>query len=231
MPITVTNAKETGSSKLSQSSYGKFGTVAWDMIDRWQKLPNSWPALKTGASPVTISESLQFPSQPRPQGLLAFQYDGGSCPATPILENEKTLGTRLFRSGFYGVSSTWELNRFYCPSLSSSLPDVTDVAMTKWRRKEEDNRRALWICEQWARTSAYKGATGSLPLSIYELTVKTPNPRCEWCDVWRLATPPGSTSPTLFEQWCGFFYVRQEPDSVVRRDLRFFVLIRQDYKF
>ena len=27
----------------------------------------------------------------------------------------------------------------------------------------------------------------------------------------RLATPPGSTSPTLFEQWCRFFYVRQEP--------------------
>ena len=29
----------------------------------------------------------------------------------------------------------------------------------------------------------------------------------------RLATPPGSTSPTLFEQWCGFFYVPQEPDK------------------
>ena len=34
-----------------------------------------------------------------------------------------------------------------------------------------------------------------------------PNPWCEWCDVWRLTTTPGSTSPTLFEQWCGFFYV------------------------
>ena len=32
-------------------------------------------------------------------------------------------------------------------------------------------------------------------------------------DVWRLATPPGSESPTLFEQWCGFFYVPQEPDK------------------
>ena len=28
----------------------------------------------------------------------------------------------------------------------------------------------------------------------------------------RLATPPGSKSPTLFEQRCGFFYVPQEPD-------------------
>ena len=34
-----------------------------------------------------------------------------------------------------------------------------------------------------------------------------PNPWCEWCDVWRLTTTPASTSPTLFEQWCGFFYV------------------------
>jgi len=46
----------------------------------------------------------------------------------------------------------------------------------------------------------------------------------------RLATPPGSTSPTLFEQLCGFFYVPQEQisESAVRRDLRFFVLIRED---
>ena len=29
----------------------------------------------------------------------------------------------------------------------------------------------------------------------------------------RLATLPVTTSPTLFEQWCGFFYVRQEPDK------------------
>ena len=40
-----------------------------------------------------------------------------------------------------------------------------------------------------------------------------PNPWCEWCDVWRLTTPPGSTFPTLFKQWCGFFYVPQEPDK------------------
>ena len=33
------------------------------------------------------------------------------------------------------------------------------------------------------------------------------------CDVCRLTTTPGSTSPTLFEQWCGFFYVPQEPDK------------------
>ena len=31
--------------------------------------------------------------------------------------------------------------------------------------------------------------------------------------MWRLATTPGSTSPTLFEQWCGFFHVPQEPDK------------------
>ena len=47
---------------------------------------------------------------------------------------------------------------------------------------------------------------------------------------WRLATPPGSKSPALFEQWCGFFYVPHEQisESAVRRDLQFFVLIRED---
>ena len=40
----------------------------------------------------------------------------------------------------------------------------------------------------------------------------------------------GSGTPTLFEQWCGFFYVPQEQisESAVRRDLQFFVLIRED---
>ena len=40
----------------------------------------------------------------------------------------------------------------------------------------------------------------------------------------RLATPPGSTSPTIFEQWRGFFYVPQNQisESAVKRDLRFF---------
>ena len=33
--------------------------------------------------------------QPRPQGLLVFQYGGGRRYAAAILENEKTLGTRL----------------------------------------------------------------------------------------------------------------------------------------
>ena len=33
-----------------------------------------------------------------------------------------------------------------------------------------------------------------------------------WCVVWRLTTPPGPTSTTLFEQRCGFFYVPQEQD-------------------
>ena len=42
-----------------------------------------------------------------------------------------------------------------------------------------------------------------------------------------LASPPGSMSPTLFEQWFGFFYIPHEQisESAVRRDLQFFVLI------
>ena len=50
-------------------------------------------------------------------------------------------------------------------------------------------------------------------LSPFMSLLYPPNPWCEWCDVWRLTTTPWSTSPTLFEQWCGFFYVPQEPDK------------------
>ena len=50
-------------------------------------------------------------------------------------------------------------------------------------------------------------------LSPFVSLLYPPNPWCEWCDEWRLTTTPGSTSPTLFEQWCGFFYVPQEPDK------------------
>ena len=47
-----------------------------------------------------------------------------------------------------------------------------------------------------------------------------------------MATPPGSTSPILFQQCCGFFYVQQEQISeiAVRRDVQFFVLIRVNWK-
>ena len=69
-------------------------------------------------------------------------------------------------------------------------------------------------CEQEARTSAYKlKALLAAALSPFVSLLYPPNPWCEWCDVWRLTTTPGSTSPTLFEQWCGFFYVPQEPDK------------------
>ena len=69
-----------------------------------------------------------------------------------------------------------------------------------------------------ARTGLIRPMQGAIPTQSH-------NP-------WRLATPPGSTSPTLFEQQCGFFYVPHEQisESAVRWDLRFFVLIREDQK-
>ena len=41
-----------------------------------------------------------------------------------------------------------------------------------------------------------------------------PNPWCEWC--LKVDHNTGSTHPTLFEQWCGLFYVPQEPDRCKR---------------
>ena len=53
----------------------------------------------------------------------------------------------------------------------------------------------------------------------------TDNPPSPWPG--RLATLPGSVSPTLFEQRCGFFYAHknQISESAVRWDLWLFVLI------
>ena len=46
----------------------------------------------------------------------------------------------------------------------------------------------------------------------------------------RLVTPPGTTSPTLFEEWYGSFlsHKNQINESAVMWDLQFLVLIRED---
>ena len=99
----------------------------------------------------------------------------------------------------------------------------------------EDNRRTLltryinmWIVSLDVSIQRHHWQLLSVH---FELTVPTqPMMWMICCVVWRLTTPPGCTPPALFEQWYGFFYVPQEPDilSAVRRDLRFFVLIRED---
>ena len=68
-------------------------------------------------------------------------------------------------------------------------------------------------------------ASEKLHRNTLRVSLQIPHPAQE-----RFTTPLGSTSPTLFEQWCRFFYVPQEQisESAVRRDLRFFVLIRED---
>ena len=50
------------------------------------------------------------------------------------------------------------------------------------------------------------------PLSVHLWTYCT-HPTHDVNDVWRLAALPGSTSPTLFEQRCGSFYVPQDPEK------------------
>ena len=104
--------------------------------------------------------------------------------------------------------------------------------MNEWRMKSrgwEENKRAHVNSKLGGQhTKAPLAATLNPFMSLQHPL----NPWCKWCDVWRLTTTPGSTSPTLFEQWCGFFYVPQCKNqisvSAVRRDLRFFLLIRED---
>ena len=60
------------------------------------------------------------------------------------------------------------------------------------------------------RKAAMAAAVGPF---FYELTVQPIQPVTDVTDMWRLATAPGSTSSTLFEQWFGFFFLPQELDK------------------
>ena len=78
-----------------------------------------------------------------------------------------------------------------------------------------DNRRAVFtVCiNMWTVSSDVSIERRHWQPLLVHLWACCTHPTHDVNDVWRLATPPGSTSPTLFEQWCGFFYVPQEPDK------------------
>ena len=76
--------------------------------------------------------------------------------------------------------------------------------------------------------SAYKGASGSRSQSIYELTVPTQPMMGMMCEGW---PHQRRLRPLLFSNsGVGFFtsHTNQISESAVRRDLRFFVLIREE---
>ena len=90
--------------------------------------------------------------------------------------------------------------------------------MNEWRVVDErttDVPYLQYIFNMWTVSSdvSIQKAPLTAALSPFMSLLYPPNPWCEWCDVWRLTTTPGSTSPTLFQQWCGFFYVLQEPNK------------------
>ena len=89
--------------------------------------------------------------------------------------------------------------------------------MNEESRGWEENRRTLLqyilTCQNSKLGRQHTKAPLAAALSPFMSLLYPPNPWREWCDVWRLSTTPGFTSPTLFEQWCGSFYVPQEPDK------------------
>ena len=77
----------------------------------------------------------------------------------------------------------------------------------------EDNRRALFRIynNMWTVSSdvSIQRRYWQPPRSIYELTVPTQPMMWMMWMMWcvKLDHTTWSTSPTLFKQWCGFFYV------------------------
>ena len=108
--------------------------------------------------------------------------------------------------------------------------------MNEWMKSRgwENNKRALLqyilTCEQQARTSAYKGSTGSRSQSICELAV--PTQPMMWMMRWvKVDHNTEVYVPYSFSNsGVGSFtsHKNQISVSAVRRGLRFFVLIRED---
>ena len=104
-----------------------------------------------------------------------------------------------------------------------------EKTVTLYIWKDESKRNKMkWIEESWMRgqqicplTIHFNMWTVSSDVSIQRrhwqqlsvhLWAYSTHPTQDVNDVWRLTTTPGSTSPSLFEQWYRFFYVPQEPD-------------------
>ena len=76
----------------------------------------------------------------------------------------------------------------------------------------------LWVIYGWDRTSTYTGAASSRYQSISDLN--------QYMNEMRPDHNPGNSMPYSIRIVCGFF----TPHRVVRRGLRFIVLIREDLK-
>ena len=115
------------------------------------------------------------------------------------------------------------------------MPNLVSLAI--WRNKGRSHgwqqTYPLTICiNMWTVSSDVSIERRQWqPLSVHFLWVYcTAYPTLDVTDMWRLASAPGSTSSSFFEQWFGFFFLPQELDkwSALRQNLQFFDLIRED---
>ena len=113
-----------------------------------------------------------------------------------------------------------------CPFLWHQMPTKhqgpsNSYSVRKEGRKEgrihgwEENRHALFtiyleMFNSRAQTSAYKAPLAAA-FSPFMSLLYPPNPWCDWHV--KVAHTTRVLPPSLFQQWCGFFYVPQEPDK------------------
>ena len=126
-------------------------------------------------------------------------------PKVRLVENE------------YPSNATWKTSIKNLKEYKHNFKVINEW-MNEWRVVDErttDVPYLQYILNMWTVSSdvSIQKAPLTAALSPFMSLLYPPNPWCEWCDVWRLTTTPGSTSPTLFQQWCGFFYVLQEPNK------------------
>ena len=133
----------------------------------------------------------------------------------------------------------------YCNLQQKDLHCVMLYIVAQWSKKSPLFSGILFTL-MWSRKPGWKSTVIVAPLFFLPPFLDTGLPwwdRHEWDPgpMWgaipiqslspeRLATALGSTSPTLFEQWYGLFYISHEQisESAVRWELQFFVLIQED---
>ena len=151
------------------------------------------------------------------------------CDLVPLpLKIKKKRKRKLAR--LLGNKSYWEVST----SKSNLVKGRKEGRRESWMRGQQTcplyNITYQHVNSKLGRQHTKAPLAAAIGPFFYELNYWSPHKTHDVNDVWRLPTSLGSTSNTLFEQWCGFFYVPQEQIGVsaVRRLLRFFILNRED---
>ena len=114
----------------------------------------------------------------------------------------------MLASAMLANDSTYRSSSTVSGATATQIFSIMIISQSTMTKANDRNAHIFTLLLQVAITTP-EGGSWSYP------HIKISHPAQE-----RLAMPPGCTSPILFEQWGGFFYVPQEPGHQIRRGTR-----------